>query len=216
MQNVIADVIASVIVAALSFILIIFGKLFPSIINKLTLRLLGRALRVDGHQPDPRKEELRTKVIERVQQASPEMYRRKGNTITEFENQLACEDELVEHFRKAKTIKVLTIRGAHYFLGHRSLFLDLCELKAGKGHSIELLVLAQDAAHLTDEHARSIGHASSSEVKTMMGNVFEYLKVIRKRNRNFIVKIYREEPIFKILLFDDVMFASAFVAPKND
>lgn len=77
-------------------------------------------------------------------------------------------------------------------------------------------MLALDASHLTDEHAKSIGHASSSEVKTMMANVFEYLKVIRRHNRNFIVRIYREEPIFKILLFDDVMFVSAFVAPKND
>jgi len=216
MQNVIADVIASIVVAVLGFILITFGKLFPLVIGKLTIRLLEDALKVNARNSNPEKEELRTKVIERVQQAGPGVYQGQGNMITEFENQLACESQLIEHFREAKVIKILTIRGSHYFLGHRSLFFDLCELKTGRGYSIELLVLALDAPHLTDEHAKSIGHASSAEVKTVMANMFEYLKVIRRHNRNFVVRFYKEEPIFKILLFDDVMFVSAFVAPKND
>ena len=216
MQNVIADVIASVIVAALSFILIIFGKLFPTTINKLTLRLLDRALRVDGYKPDSLREDFRTKVIERVQQASPGMHPRQGNTITEFENQLACEDELVEHFRKAKTIKILTIRGEKYFLGQRSLFHNLCFLKQAKDFTTKVLVLSPDALHITEEVADQLGQSSAKEIRVKMQLVFEHLKTMERTLKNFEVRHYDETPIFKILLFDDVIFVSAFIQAKSD
>ncbi len=36
------------------------------------------------------------------------------------------------------------------------------------------------------------------------------------RNGNFMAKLYKETPIFKILIFDNVMFFSVFSGPKND
>ncbi|SRR6266566_5379990 len=88
--------------------------------------------------------------------------------------------------------------------------------KLGRAYSIEILVLAMDAPHLTDEQAKNLGHFSAAEVKKKMVSVFDYLKDIRSENRNFTVKTYSEAPIFKILIFDDVMFVSAFIGSKND
>lgn len=66
--------------------------------------------------------------------------------------------------------------------------------------------------------AEKLGHKSAEEIRGRMGRTLDYLKHLAGEHENFRVKCYNEEPNFKILLFDDVMFVSSFAGqgPKND
>ncbi len=131
MREVLVNVLASIIGTIIVSILLTFKKLYPAVIDRLTLCLLEDTLKVDSNDKNRDKEKLKIKILERVTQEQPAVQQKQNDLITEFENQIACEDQLKESFRSANMIKILTIRGAHYFLGHRSLFYDLCEQKLG-------------------------------------------------------------------------------------
>src|SRR5260370_42245865 len=71
--------------------------------------------------------------------------------IRMFKNQHVCEFEIRREAHRAKTIKVLTIRGNEYFVGKKSIFHPILE----EGNAaIDLLVLSPQAEHITEELAR--------------------------------------------------------------
>ena len=61
-----------------------------------------------------------------------------------------------------------------------------------------------------------MGQHSAEDFKGKMQNVLNILRRFASQNKNFEVRCYDEPPNFKLLLFDDVMFVSAFTEPKND
>ena len=140
--------------------------------------------------------------------------------MTHFNNQDECLTLIRDACRRAKTIKILTIRGEKYFLGSMSLLTSICLQKRGKGESIDVLVLSPDARHIakvTKDHTSLLGQRSAEQVKRKMQTALRYMQEhIATENSNFRVHKYDETPIFKILLFDDIMFLSAFTTSKND
>lgn len=173
-------------------------------------------------------EELRMDRSELVEYISSSNTRSKRNTNREtvfdkpkwddllvvFQNQESCEAQIREASYHARKIKILTIRGDNYFIGKRSLLYELVV----KGSTIDVLVLSPKAQHITEELAENLGHKSAEEIRGKMARTLDYLKNLAGEHENFRVKCYNEEPNFKILLFDDVMFVSSFAGqgPKND
>jgi len=132
---------------------------------------------------------------------------------------VACESQICDAFRTARTIKILTIRGEKYFLSSRSLLYDLYLSKKGKDSAIKVLVLSPESNHITEELARNLHHDSAESTRRKMRIALENLKHMAEQNKNFEVRCYQETPIFKTLMFDGVMFVSSFAAdggPKND
>jgi hypothetical protein len=201
---------------ALVVLFLVFGKFYPVSGRWLTLKLLEQALSVGLNDKDQTKVNFKKKIVEQVLQQSSDVSVKQNNLITVFANQASCEPTLVNEFRNARKIKILTIRGEKYFLGHRSLFHDLCFLKRGSGFIIRVLVLSPNARHITDELAERLEQSSMKEIQLKMQLVFEHLKTMSQEQKNFEVKCYDETPIFKILLFDEVMFVSSYVQAKND
>lgn len=135
--------------------------------------------------------------------------------IRTFKNQQVCEPEIRREAHRAKTIKVLTIRGDKYFVGTKSIFHPILE----EGNAtIDLLVLSPQAEHITEELASKLQHKSAEEIREGMRMSLDYLMGLVRRYEKFSVKCYLEEPVFKLLIFDDVMFVSSFAreVPKND
>jgi DNA-binding XRE family transcriptional regulator len=135
--------------------------------------------------------------------------------ISVFRNQKACEDNIREASQSAKKIKVLTIRGDKYFVGTMSLLHDAI---VGKKTSIEALVLSPEAEHITEELAGELQHSSANEIRGKMLISLKYLKDLAQMYENFSVNYYNRKPIFKMLIFDDLLFVSSFAlrVPKND
>lgn len=244
-ENIIASVIASIIFVILSTVLgyilfrlgvsnqasvfiglltllflmllfLAFKSVYPAYTRWLTNRLLERALTVDPKEKDEAKLALRGKILERVYHENPVAERQHSGTVVEYENQLACEAFIQAEFQRARTIKILTIRGAKYFDGPKSLFDKLLPKKQTQNYIIEVLVLKPEAEHITDKLANDLGQRSAKQVQRKMKSVLETLKDIASENRNFEVKCYEETPNFKILMFDDVMFVSSFIGANND
>lgn len=136
-------------------------------------------------------------------------------SIRMFKNQKVCELEIHREAHRAKAIKILTIRGNEYFVGNKSIFHPILE----EGNAtIDLLVLAPQAEHITEELAKNLQHKSAEEIREGMHNSLNYLKGLIRRYEKFSVRCYHEEPIFKLLIFDEVMFVSSFAREiaKND
>jgi transcriptional regulator with XRE-family HTH domain len=135
--------------------------------------------------------------------------------LKKFQNQQWCEPNIRKEARLAKIIKVLTIRGDKYFVGTKSILRDILE---EENSTIELLVLSPEAGHITEELAMKLQHKSAEEIRQGMRDSLDHLMRLTRRFKKFQVKCYDEEPIFKILIFDDVIFVSSFAReiPKND
>lgn len=140
----------------------------------------------------------------------------QNEIFTVYPNQKTCEDEINAVSFPARKIKILTIRGDKYFQGHKSILSHLCLLEAVQERLVQVLVLSPESDHITNELAVRLNHHSPEEIKVRMRFVFDYLKYIASRNTQFKLKYYTQSPNFKILLFDDIMFVSAFVTSKND
>jgi transcriptional regulator with XRE-family HTH domain len=140
----------------------------------------------------------------------------ESEIFTVYPNQRACEDEIRESSLHAKNIKILTIRGNKYFQGQMSILSHLCSLDMTKEQIVRVLVLSPESDHITEELAERLKHPSSEEIRVGMRFVFDYLKYIASRKVHFQLKYYTQSPNFKILLFDDIMFVSAFITAKND
>lgn len=243
MNNVLENVIATIIVTALStlaglilrafgfgtsasvsmavgflFALVVlflaFRRSYPPCARWLTERLLESTL----NETSDAGISFKKKILERVLLENSGVELEQNNSVKEFLNQEACESYIREASRNAKKIKILTIRGEKYFLGPKSLLHQLCSSKRAKDTNIEVLVLAPSAQHITEELAESLDHDSAEEIREKMRIVFDYLRLLVGRNKNFEVKCYAEPPNFKLLMFDDVMFVSTFAlgVPKND
>lgn len=227
MNNIIENVIATVIVGALStaiaFILPTFGFDTRQSVGIATVVLLALVLLfiVARRFYHIRARQLVVQLLEnalRKLRVNPGVEPKRNSSFLEFSNQKACEDHITNAARNAKKVKILTIRGEKYFVGSRSLLYDLYSSKRTKASTIEVLVLSPESQHITEEHARDLGHRSAEEIRRKMHITLNYLKHIAEQNKNFKVKYYNEAPNFKILMFDDVMFVSSFVdvVPKND
>lgn len=209
-------VAAAVVLLALVLLFFVIKRYYPRYISWLTERLLEKALRVDTNKDSEAEVTFKKKIVGRVLQENPGVELKQNNWITEFPNQEACESQIRNASRNARKVRILTIRGEKYFLGSRSLLHDLISSKRLKNSDIEVLVLAPESHHITDELAKEMGQHSAKEIKGKMRVVLDILKDIAQQNKNFKVRCYDETPNFKILLFDDVMFVSAFTEPKND
>jgi transcriptional regulator with XRE-family HTH domain len=143
---------------------------------------------------------------------------KQNGLIVEFRNQEECEPYIRKAAHHPRKVKILTIRGAKYFLGPKSLFYNLCTSKKTKDAVIEVLVLSLEAEHITEELAEKLQHSSGEDIRKKMRFALEYLKDLASRNRNLEVRCYNEKPNFKMLIFDDVMFVSSYAGeePKND
>lgn len=244
-ENIIASVIASIIFVMLStvlgyilfrlgvsnqasvfiglltllFLMLLFlasRSFYPAYTRKRTIRLVEKALNVDPKEKDEAKLALRVTILERVHRDNPVAEKQQMITVVEYENQDVCETYLQEEFSKARTIKILTIRGEKYFAGESSLFYRLLPKKQTKNFTIEVLVLKPESGHITDELAKDLGQYSAKHVQGKMQGILDILKDLAVKSKNFKVKCYDETPNFKILMFDDVMFVSAFTEAKND
>lgn len=220
MENIIDNIIAGIIVAAIiAGMGLLVRKFWPVWEKTLTQHLLEKVLSVDMNDADKAKVELKKKTIERVLQEASWVKQDTDIGVRRFPNQVACEQLIREAFAKAKSAKILTIRGERYFKGHSNLLLDLClsKLHNQKDFILELLVLSPQSSHITEELAESLDQ-DPKEIKMKMYFVLQKLSQLAKAYKNFRVKCFDETPNFKILLFDDVMFVSSYASgkPKND
>lgn len=196
-----------------------------------TISSWERGIRIPGIQQIPRLAELLKLHTDELAQhinsrhrveSGQEAQETKAQTpvqseiFTVYLNQKACEDEIRAASVHARNIKILTIRGNKYFQGHLSILSHLCLPDMTKDRLVQVLVLSPESDHITEELAVRLKHPSSEEIKVGMRFVFDYLKYISSRNAHFQLKYYTQTPNFKILLFDDIMFVSAFVTSKND
>jgi hypothetical protein len=215
MNNIVENVIATLIVGAISaitgFLLIRGRKIYHGSKGRLMLWLVEKAFK--ANKTDVL---LRQKILEQVLQEYPEI--NATGSIIVHPNQDACEAYIKDAFSKARKVKILTIRGQQYFLGARSLLYNMCLAKKDKGFSIEVLVLSPESGHITEDLAGELGHNSTERIRKDMRIARDNLCHMAEQNANFRVKWYDETPNFKILMFDDIMFVSSFAGggPKND
>ncbi len=147
-------------------------------------------------------------------ETDPDELEPKG-LFVEFQNQDSCELYIRKEALHATKIRVLTIRGDKFFVGTNSLFHDVVEERRS---TIEVLVLSPESEHITEELARKLQKNSAEDIRRGMHRSLDFLKDRARWYENFNVKCYNEEPNFKLLIFDDVMFVSSFAreVPKND
>lgn len=218
-------IVVLLILLAIIFVYFIAKNLYPRFTRWLTWQLLTNVLSAKNNG-DTKSVELKNRIIDGVfstlSGSELSQYNRIYGSepqiaLTEFENQVACEPDIQRACEKARKIKILTIRGEKYFLGHRSLLRDMCLEKHRDGYSIEILVHSPDSDHITKKLGTSLGK-SPERVRERMVHVLEGLRNDMKINKNIRVKCYTESPNFKILIFDDEMFVSSFAqgGPKND
>ena len=188
---------------------------FASWIRWLTMKLLENALQLKNNT-DEGKISFKERIMARVSQEFPVVEQIQDSGVTVYPNQETCEEKIKEACRAARKIKILTIRGAKYFAIGKSLLRELCEAKRGSGFIIEVLVRSPQDEGITEDLSRRLGHRSAERVKSNMRHVLEYLKQMEGENQNFVVKYYEGTPIFKILLFDDIMYVSPIIGAKND
>ncbi|MHB8598454.1 MAG: hypothetical protein ACYDER_16755 [Ktedonobacteraceae bacterium] len=203
----------------LFIIFLILRTIFQKGARWLTERLLENALQLQGNEADNSKIAFKQKIVGRVLQENPIVEQEPNDsTFTEYLNQLACENIIAEEFSRARTAKILTIRGEKYFVGTRSLLHDICLEKKENGHRIEVLVLSPRSGHITKKLAEDLGHNSADHIRRKMEYALNYLIHLEELNPNIQVKCYDETPNFKMLMFDNVMFVSSFAggSPKND
>lgn len=158
-------------------------------------------------------------VDEFKRQEHPAPLSQEIDSVTIYSSQDECEPLIRQESRHATRIKVLTIRGEKYFLGPKSLLHNLLySSRHVKDSNIKVLVLSPNSSHITEELAIKLGHENVERVRGKMDSVLGYLKFLMSEYKNFEVRCYQENPIFKILMFDEVMFVSSFVGggPKND
>lgn len=207
--------IALLVLLALMLLFLAVRNFYPIYTRWLTERLLENALSVKANEPNDARATFKKRIVERVLRENPGVEPKKNTWIMEFPNQEACERYLRDEFRNARKVKILTIRGEKYFGDRWSLFYEQYE-KRIKNFSIKVLVLSPESRHITDELAREMGQHSAEVIKGKMHIVLDILRRFANENKNFEVRCYDETPNFKILIFDDVMFVSAFTEPKND
>lgn len=217
MNGIFENVIAGIIVAGLStiagFLLVTGRRHYHAFMEKLTLRLLERALK------DKKDAAIRQRIVDLLHQELFLTIENHNNSVVEYPNQEACESLIQEAFSEAtKVVKILTIRGQKYFLSSRSLLYDICLTKREKGFRVQILVLSPESSHITGELAEDIGHNSAERIRRKMRIALENLKHLAEQNPNIQIMCFDETPNFKILMFDDIMFVSSFAAggPKND
>ena len=205
---------AGIVLLVLVFLFVVARRYYPIYSRWLTERLLERSLSVKPNEADA--VTFKDRIVKRVLRENPLVEPNQSNSIRVYPNQDVCEPHIRDAFRDARKVKMLTIRGDKYFLGSRSLLHEICLAKQEKGVSIKVLVLSSESGHITEELAGSLGHISAERTKRKMRIALDNLKHIAEQNRNFEVKCYNEAPNFKVLLFDDIMFVSAIIGPKND
>jgi hypothetical protein len=219
-------VVVLVILLAIIFIYLIVRKAKRKFTRWLTWHLLTNALS-PKHNVNTTDKAFKKKIVDKIFRTTPsdellleynDLYGSNTQTpLIEFDNQIACEQEIQKACEKAKKVKILTIRGEKYFLGYKNLLREICLGKQGKEYSIEVLVLSPDSDHITENLSASLGK-NPQQIRTKMRIALDNLKHIMELNRNIRVKCYKESPNFKILIFDDEMFVSSFAQgrQKND
>jgi hypothetical protein len=205
---------ASVALLVLVVLYVVMKSVYPRYMRGLTLRLVKTALKDSSNNTESAT--LKEEVVELVTRTSHGSDPSQHYFIRVYRNQDECESKIQEAFRRAKKVKILTIRGQQYFSGARSLLHDICISKKSEDCSIQVLVLAPDAAHITESLALNLGHSSPERTKRRMRSVLEDLKQLADENRNLHVRCFNETPNFKMLLFDETMFVSTYIRPKND
>lgn len=212
----------SISIALVLFVCALFALrwLYSITQRQMTVALLNYVLSIGDTETNKRKKELRTivskMITERYSNLFPHQLSPLFTSMREYENQQACENEIRDACKRAKVIKILTIRGERYFLGPNSLLKELCEAKVGRGYSMQILVLSPESGHITEQTAAMLDHPSASEIREKMRITLQYLEFAASQNSNFVVKTYDITPSFKLLMFDDIMFVSSFLGPKND
>lgn len=209
-------IIALLVLLALMLLFIATVRFYPLFNRWLTEKLLENTLRINQNETDEDKIGFKKKIVERVLQENAGIQQKHNAWIMEFDNQEVCEPYLRDEFRKARKVKILTIRGEKYFGDKRSLFYNLYLEKRAKKIPIKVLVLTPESNHITDELAEEMSQHSAKAIRSKMEIVLDSLKSLAGEDKNFEVRCYDETPNFKLLLFDDVMFVSAFTEPKND
>lgn len=200
---------------ALAILLLAARRFYPDCKRALTRRLLEDALRPRTNTIDTIV--FKNRLVDLVQQENPQNNLRQSVSFKEYQNQKACESAMCEAFQSARRVKILTIRGEKYFLGSRSIFHDLYSEKQGKDFKIEMLILSPESGHITEELARKLKHHSAEGIKRKMRIALDNLKHIAEQDEeHFEVRCYTETPKFKVLVFDDSMFVTAFARAKND
>jgi hypothetical protein len=211
------------------FLFILFKIFYPRYIQWLTKKLLENTFKIKDDDTDKTRVAFKQEIIDRVYQETPINTSHPGimrtneleqliSSFKEFANQKQCEPELQAAFRSAKVVKILTIRGQKYFVGMKgkSLFYDILKDRSTKNFNVEILALISESAHITLELAKEQFEHSPGYMRHKMRGIRDTLKEIASQQDNFQVRYYDEEPIFKMLMFDDVMFITAYIGPKND
>lgn len=137
----------------------------------------------------------------------------QNGLIKVFQNQKACEEEIRAVALQAKKVKVLTIRGDKYFSGSNSLLYDLCTSQR-TDFTLQVLLLSPEAERPDNQSAAELHYTASKIARMRL--VLGHLQIYKLNNQNIEVRYYKEEPNFKMLVFDDILFVSAFVTEKND
>ncbi len=133
--------IAGIVLFTLAILFMIFRKYYPAYIRWLTKRLLKNALQLNTNEADTSKITFKKEIIAQVHLENSEAELTRSSLVTVFSSQEECEPYMREAFRTAKTIKILTIRGEKYFLGSRSLFYKLYLLKQKQAKNFTIQVL---------------------------------------------------------------------------
>ncbi len=213
----IAVILGLAVLLILYLLIYVVGRqAYPKFKRALTIKLLKDALRANSSTINS--VELQDQIVQLVTYHTHRRMLNESYLVQVYPNQETCEQEIVERYRRAKKVKILTIRGEKYFLGSKSLLRDITlgKLKTEEELDIKVLVLVPESSHITDRLARSLGPQQPEDIRKKMGMSLNNLKHLADQNTNFQVRCYDKTPIIKMLMFDDVMFVSAYLKAKND
>jgi transcriptional regulator with XRE-family HTH domain len=140
----------------------------------------------------------------------------QSNPVTAFPNQKECESQIRAASIHAREVKILTIRGEKYFVGSMSLLSHFFSAEQKVDSTIKVLVLSPESQHVTEDLAAQLKHGSAEDIQEKMRLALTHLKILARRNLNLVVRCYEQQPNFKLLLFDNILFVSAYISSKND
>jgi len=125
-------IIALFVLLALVLLFLAARRFYPMFNRWLTERLLENALHINQNETNENKIGFKKQIVEQVLQENAGVQQKHNTWIMEFENQEVCEPYLIDEFRTARKVKILTIRGEKYFGDKRSLFYNLYLEKRAK------------------------------------------------------------------------------------
>lgn len=232
LKNIIIGVIPSLVAMALYFVIqSVFGEQLSRAQQALIVGLVVLVVLtpvtifISNFIQKKIKEKITPDIIEKIKPSIKEDFyedlQAKTGIIEIFPNYPACDGEIVEHLKISKNIKLFLQIGKTVLAGTTSIYDYLANIELERGTSIKILHTNTDSPWLSEDiaNARDSNYddwfvdTKHAEMKT---HIIESHRSDDENNITFESKIHNEGYIWRLFIFDDLVYAQPYLYKSNN